>query len=1243
MEEKKIIEDIDFNKALAEFEVIDGGKTYKDIQEAVDELNDYDDGEEDVECGWCHEMWPETDCRYEVDLGYLCPQCEQAIKSRGEKLTFEEGHCKGHHCGEKKLDEKDCKKYKVITHSDDEEPVDCFGKKKPLDKPLTESRLKEIEIPQDLLNITVDDNKLTESKLGTILSLGAIAVSAGLLIAGSHAYDLSNTVPNDSGTYSGAIQIHANTDENKPIGGFDVSVDGYIKDGDTHRTITLTSQANGKEYEFTFVKAEGSNNWKVEEAPSTMVLQTNHIDPNGEQSQVVVIDNDTIKQTFDQETAERTKYANQGDTLQKGGYAAAAAAALGKATDHIVGKAKSKKKATEAIRIKDDDGSETFIADEVIDQLDSNRDDVNDWVRQHDDRKIVKEAIDDIHTYEIRAEWLSKEEREFCEANRITVDDLNPYYVFHGSKDALKKFHDRFYPESTFDLDAGKDQEDIHGFETRCPALDGELVEYCKEHDIGFDCDGRMSAFFGTIEQLQLLHDEFFPNSEFTIDGEPYISPEEKERLEAEYAANNWTDVEWDDEEIDDLSDDEKKMIKLMADFQDDEEEAANTEASENVDVFDEDFFNCDFDEEPEEEITSAQTPLDIKVKPKHSSDAEYYKVSGYKSKEKWNGTVQKAVAITNDGTLRLESSNTYWPSMGKREGAYLAAFSNVEDAKRALNEIISNKSTSTNLNDIHWTISPFSGAHAENYEFMPVKLNGNNDITAFISMPKQNMTASQQESAKQASKPNLTEGRGTGKYTQKLVTCDGAGGDEFVYKAYTDGADWNGWDCPFFEKEEADRLMSDFNGAGMDGNIYYKEENDAYYFHDNNYPEDPDDQYEGLDLDTVDGLKHVYAIGAWSWTWYEYQGHDKQMESKGANLNKKLIKEALEISDASVLDRLNGATINHMKRGTGTIEQITPEFIDADFNGVKTKLSTLICLSKGLVTFEDPEIAAYVESTVKPAIVDPSEQRNAAAKAQADAEAAMSEEERKALAVSRAEAKAEDDFAKGKEFYDRAVKNHKKYIVANSGIAMLANEVAASQAYIAKIELLKATAKAEESAAHKIETLVQATQALHTGDEDYAPYIKDIVFTLPVVDANATITPKQAKRTIAKMATLKKGLEAQFPEITSSSHFKEVSKKENQNDWYNMWGLTGKVVFTKPVSELPASLQAIIEECTRISQENAKNSATMTKNVTANTTEVSNVYLAFALLNELGDWHLLDGENDTIKQDAEEKPFDLF
>lgn len=45
-----------------------------------------------VKCTWCEELYDKSECRYEVDLGWLCSRCEQAIKSRGETLTFKEGN-----------------------------------------------------------------------------------------------------------------------------------------------------------------------------------------------------------------------------------------------------------------------------------------------------------------------------------------------------------------------------------------------------------------------------------------------------------------------------------------------------------------------------------------------------------------------------------------------------------------------------------------------------------------------------------------------------------------------------------------------------------------------------------------------------------------------------------------------------------------------------------------------------------------------------------------------------------------------------------------------------------------------------------------------------------------------------------------------------------------------------------------------------------------------------------------------
>lgn len=44
--------------------------------------------EEYHECQWCKECFPESELRKEVNLGYLCYRCINAIQSRGETLIL---------------------------------------------------------------------------------------------------------------------------------------------------------------------------------------------------------------------------------------------------------------------------------------------------------------------------------------------------------------------------------------------------------------------------------------------------------------------------------------------------------------------------------------------------------------------------------------------------------------------------------------------------------------------------------------------------------------------------------------------------------------------------------------------------------------------------------------------------------------------------------------------------------------------------------------------------------------------------------------------------------------------------------------------------------------------------------------------------------------------------------------------------------------------------------------------------
>lgn len=77
--EKQIVE-------CSERKPIPEGMTIKELVEEMEE------NEDTVECTWCNELFDKSECRKEVDLGWLCGRCEMAIKSRGETLTFRENN-----------------------------------------------------------------------------------------------------------------------------------------------------------------------------------------------------------------------------------------------------------------------------------------------------------------------------------------------------------------------------------------------------------------------------------------------------------------------------------------------------------------------------------------------------------------------------------------------------------------------------------------------------------------------------------------------------------------------------------------------------------------------------------------------------------------------------------------------------------------------------------------------------------------------------------------------------------------------------------------------------------------------------------------------------------------------------------------------------------------------------------------------------------------------------------------------
>jgi hypothetical protein len=101
------------------------------------------------------------------------------------------------------------------------------------------------------------------------------------------------------------------------------------------------------------------------------------------------------------------------------------------------------------------------------------------------------------------------------------------------------------------------------------------------------------------------------------------------------------------------------------------------------------------------------------------------------------------------------------------------------------------------------------------------------------------------------------------------------------AYIGYTSGARWNGWATPYFTLEEAQKIQAEFSqGDGL--RMFYDCQADKFILQ----YEDDDEPYvwEGEDIQTVDGIKHLYGIGAYSHIWDEVDSDDKRYLAQEIN-----------------------------------------------------------------------------------------------------------------------------------------------------------------------------------------------------------------------------------------------------------------------------------------------------------------------------------------------------------------------
>lgn len=85
-------------------------------------------------------------------------------------------------------------------------------------------------------------------------------------------------------------------------------------------------------------------------------------------------------------------------------------------------------------------------------------------------------------------------------------------------------------------------------------------------------------------------------------------------------------------------------------------------------------------------------------------------------------------------------------------------------------------------------------------------------------------------------------------------------------FVGYSDGSDWNGFECPYFEYDTAREVLrrSEINGFEWS----YDASDDTFIVSNNLTPDDEPERFDGMTIE-AEGLHiKVYPIGAYSWIW---------------------------------------------------------------------------------------------------------------------------------------------------------------------------------------------------------------------------------------------------------------------------------------------------------------------------------------------------------------------------------------
>lgn len=148
-----------------------------------------------------------------------------------------------------------------------------------------------------------------------------------------------------------------------------------------------------------------------------------------------------------------------------------------------------------------------------------------------------------------------------------------------------------------------------------------------------------------------------------------------------------------------------------------------------------------------------------------------------------------------------------------------------------------------------------FAG-HRGGWEYLPldrmIELNGEKTTRAFL--------------VKAIAEHRMRDASG---YHAGTFSIDGVGN----YPGYATLMTWNGFATPCFERGVCERIAAEFRECGASP-IEYVASIDSFRT-DDGYGEHS--YYGGKDVETPDGTKHLYPLGAEAWVWDEDDPNDDQ------------------------------------------------------------------------------------------------------------------------------------------------------------------------------------------------------------------------------------------------------------------------------------------------------------------------------------------------------------------------------